>query len=159
MLDWRTTARPKLMLPKNSTRQIPSSRICCWITLKSKGHKPSGPWFGSIGTCGLSDSRVCQAWWIYYLINSRSSNNIPHDGGGSRDEPWMNGPTWAPGISSSWVGGLSIAWTLPSNKWKPWGSLKTLVNIVELLNFLTCPLMKVTSTKTLWLSPIHHLGQ
>jgi len=24
-----------------------------------KGRKPSGPWFGSIGTCGLGDDKVC----------------------------------------------------------------------------------------------------
>jgi hypothetical protein len=43
---------------------------------------------------------------------------------------------------------LSIAWTLPSNKSKPWGSLENLANIIELLDFLACP-MKVTSKKAL----------
>jgi hypothetical protein len=47
------------------------------------------------------------------------------------------------------MGGLSIAWTLLSNKSKPWGNLENLVNIVELLN--ACPPMKAISRKALQL--------
>jgi hypothetical protein len=38
---------------------------------------------------------------------------------------------------------------LPFNKSKPWGSPKNLVNIVELVDFLACPPMKVIDKKTL----------
>jgi len=61
----------------------------------------------------------------------------------------MNGPTWALDIFNSSIGGLSIAWTLPSNKSKPWGSLENPTNIVELLDFLACPPMTVMSIKAL----------
>jgi len=59
----------------------------------------------------------------------------------------MNGPTYAPGILNSWVKGLSIAWTLPSNKSKPWQSPENPANIIKLLDFPTSPPMKVTSEK------------
>jgi hypothetical protein len=61
----------------------------------------------------------------------------------------MNGPTWALDIFSSSIGGLSIVWTLLSNKSKPWRNLENPVNIVELLDFLACPPMKVIGIKAL----------
>jgi hypothetical protein len=47
------------------------------------------------------------------------------------------------------MGGLSIAWTLPSNKSKPWGSPENPIDIIKLLDFLACPLMKIIGRKAL----------
>jgi hypothetical protein len=113
-------------------------------------------WPATLQPFALVTSPRLKLGQIQCLANAWSSDIVPHNGGRSHVESWMNGPTWPIGISISWIGGLSIAWTLPSNKSKPWGSLKNLGNNIKLLDFPTCPPMKVTSKKALWLSLAYH---
>jgi hypothetical protein len=51
----------------------------------------------------------------------------------------MIGIPYAPNTTNSSFGGASWSWTLPSNNLSPCGRPKNLANIVDLLDFPSCP--------------------
>jgi hypothetical protein len=60
---------------------------------------------------------------------------------GSNGKIGMIGIPFGPNIANSPFGG---AWMLPSNNSSPCGRLENPTNIVDLLDFLACPLMNIT---------------
>jgi hypothetical protein len=91
-----------------------------------------------IGRC--LEFNQCAPWWL-----------------GSNKKTRMIGIPYGLDITNSPFEGASWSWTLSSNNSSPCGRLENLANIVDLLNFPTCPPMNIIGNEALWLSFICQL--
>jgi len=57
--------------------------------------------------------------------------------------------SYGPNIANLPLGSAFWSWTLPSNNSNPWGKLENPTNIVDLIDFLICPLMNFIGKEAL----------
>jgi hypothetical protein len=72
---------------------------------------------------------------------------------------WMNNIFLAIDITNSPLGGPFLSWMLPSNYSNHGQILKIQPTyIIDLFNFVGCPLTNLIGNKALWLFLVYHLG-
>ncbi len=84
---------------------------------------------------------------------------MPHGGLRSNGKIVMIGIPCGPDLINSLVGNALWSWMLPSNNLNPCGRFQNPINIIDLLDFLTSPLMNFIGNETLWLAHVYQLGQ
>jgi hypothetical protein len=138
----------------NSIMHIPSSRIFYQFIMVSN---PNGSLPSSMNNCVFGDNKVYHVWWMWWLVDAYNFDNIPNCGMRYNVGYWMKNVLLPIDITNSPLGGYhGCYFPITQNH----GQILKIqpTYIVDLCDFVGCPLTNLIGNKVLWLFLVYHLG-